>query len=463
MQAKTKISKIDQVCDFIHQQIKLRHLLPNSRLPSIRKLAQQLNFSVSTVVEAYERLIAQGKIEAKQGAGYYVTAPTAPLSLITSMPKVKRDIDPLWISRQSLEAEANVLKPGCGWLPQDWLPQEVIRKAMRNCIQHSSRTMMEYAAPQGMYELRQLCCLRMQQKRIEVQPEQMLLVDSATQAIDLLCRFFLKPNDCVLVDDPCYFNFQALLKVHQVQVIGIPYTKDGVDVSTFEQAILQHRPRLYITNSAIHNPTGAILSIQTAHQVLRLIEQHHMLLIEDDIYADFENEHAPRYSALDGLNHVIYISSFSKTLSASVRCGFIALRQAWIDDLIYLKIATQLSHQQFSSEVVYAALTDGGYRKHLEQIKLRLNQHMSYSIKALAELDIYPWHTPTAGMFLWCELPQQMDAGQLSQMCLEKGMVLAPGNSFSTSQRFQHFVRFNVSRCQPEIFTILKEVMQTLK
>jgi DNA-binding transcriptional MocR family regulator len=87
-----------------------------------------------------------------------------------------------------------------------------------------------------------------------------MLTESGTQAIDLICRFLLEPGDTVLVDDPCYFNFHALLKAHRVQVVGVPYTPSGPDVELFGAALQAHSSRLYITNSGIHNPTGAVLS-----------------------------------------------------------------------------------------------------------------------------------------------------------------------------------------------------------
>ena len=96
--------------------------------------------------------------------------------------------------------------------------------------------------------------------------------------------FLLKPGDTVLVDDPCYFNFKALLKVHQAKVIGIPYTTGGPNIEAFQQAIIEHQPRLYITNSGIHNPTGAMPSSATVHQLVSLITQSNMIVIEDDIF-----------------------------------------------------------------------------------------------------------------------------------------------------------------------------------
>lgn len=233
-----KNTKIDFVVSHINEQIKTRSLTTGSRLPSVRALAKTLNLSISTIVEAYERLAAKGMIESKTGSGFFVSAPLAPLSISEIHPKIiDRTIDPLWISRQSLEAQHNVLKPGCGWLPDDWMPHENIRKAIRTVSKTDAKILTDYSAPLGLKSLRELISRRILNKGIEALPDQILLTDSGTQAIDLICRYFLKPNDLVLVDDPCYFNFHALLKVHQIQIIGIPYTQTGPDLDAFAEAI----------------------------------------------------------------------------------------------------------------------------------------------------------------------------------------------------------------------------------
>ena len=140
-------------------------------------------------------------------------------------------------------------------------------------------------------------------------PEQLLLTGSGTQALDLICRFLLRPGDTVLVDDPCYFNFQALLRAHQLRVLGVPYTPTGPDVAAFEVLAARERPRLYITNSGLHNPTGASLTPQTAYRVLSAAAACAMTIVEDEIFADFEPEPSARLAVLDGLDRVIRIGS----------------------------------------------------------------------------------------------------------------------------------------------------------
>ncbi|WPZ35794.1 PLP-dependent aminotransferase family protein [Thalassobaculum sp. OXR-137] len=439
-------TRIEAVMSAIRSRIAARTLLPGARLPSIRAQAKTMKVSVSTVVEAYERLAAEGVIRSRPGAGFYVCGPVAPLALAEIGPKRNREVDPLWISRQSLDADERTLKPGCGWLPSSWMPQEAMRRAVRTSARGAAATLSDYGTPLGLPALRQVLVRRMAALGIAATPDRVLLTDSGTQAIDLICRFLLEPGDTVLVDDPCYFNFHALLKAHRARVVGVPYTPVGPDAAAFSAALETHRPRLYITNSAIHNPTGATLSPATAHQVLTLAERAGLVIVEDDIFADFELTPAPRLAAFDGLNRVLHIGSFSKTLSASMRCGFIAGRADWIDSLCDLRIATSFAGSRLAAETVLSALTDGGYRRHMDAVRLRLAAAMDTTIDQLAALGMTPWIRPQAGMFVWMRLPDGADSAAVARHCLADGVVLAPGSAFSPSPVAAGYMRFNVAQ-----------------
>ena len=216
----------------------------------------------------------------------------------------------------------------------------------------------DYGGTRGSLALRRLLARQFADEGIEAGADQILLTASGTQAIDLVCRFLLRPGDAVLVDDPCYFNFQALLRAHSVKIVGVPYTPTGPDIGALRRGARRaHRPRLYITNSALHNPTGATLSPQTAHRLLNAAAAHDLTIVEDEIFADFEPEPSPRLAALDGLARVIRIGSFSKTLSASIRCGYIAARPDWIEGLVDLQVATNFGGPSpVAAELVFATL-----------------------------------------------------------------------------------------------------------
>ena len=456
-------TRIEGVMTAISDRIAGRSLMPGARLPSVRSFAKTMQVSVSTVVEAYERLAAEGVIRSRPGSGFYVCGPLPPLLLSETGARSDLNVDPLWISRQSLEVGDDMLKPGCGWLPPSWLPQAALRRAMRTLARGDVGALANYGTPLGLPPLRQLLARRLGEHGIAARPDQIMLTESGTQAIDLLCRFLLEPGDTVLVDDPCYFNFHALLRAHRVNVVSVPFTPAGPDVELFGQALERHRPRLYVTNSAIHNPTGAALSPATAHRLLKLAEASGLIIIEDDIFADFEDIPAPRLAAYDGLDRVIHIGSFSKTLSASIRCGFIAARPDWIDGLVDLKVASSFSCGQLSAELVYLALKDGSYRKHIEALRVRLAKTMSEVAARLEAIGIIPWLKPQAGMFLWCRLPEGLDAADVARVCLPEGIIVAPGNAFSVSDTAGRFIRFNVAQStDARIFDVLEAAMRRL-
>lgn len=444
----------------IRQRIAARELPTGSRLPSLRALATAMGVSKSTVVEAYDRLMAEGVIQSRRGSGFYVSAGLPPLSLVDLGPRLDRDVDPLWVGRQALKAGDTMLRPGCGWLPAAWLPQDIMRRSLRTLARAQDSALADYATPQGLPLLRLLLARRLAEHSIELAPEQILLTDSGTQAMDLLCRFLIEPGDTVLLDDPCYFNFQALMRAHRANVVSVPYTPDGPDLARFQQVLTQHKPRLYLTNSALHNPTGATLSPVVAHRVLKLAEQHGLTIVEDDIFADFMDQPSPRLAAFDGLERVVHVGSFSKTLSASARCGYIAAKPEWIEGLTDLKMATTFSGGGLTVELVYQVLKDSGYRRHIQGLRLQLAQHMGPVSKRLGSLGITPWLQPRAGMFLWCQLPDGINAVDLARRALAQNIVLAPGNVFSPSQSASNFMRFNVAQSGDErMFQVLTNLL----
>jgi len=449
--------------DAIRARIAGRSLGSGDRLPSVRRFAATMGASPSTVVEAYDRLAAEGVIWARRGSGFYVAgAGVQPLSIVDIGPRRDEAVDPFWVSRQSLNGDASMAKPGCGWLPPDWLPEAALRRGLRALARADGALLTEYGSTHGSLTLRRLLLARFAEEGIEAGTDQLLLTASGTQAIDLICRFLLRPGDTVLIDDPCYFNFQALLRAHQVEMVGIPFTPAGQNIAAFEAALEAHRPRLYITNSALHNPTGASVSPQIAHRLLSVAARHDLIIVEDDIFADFEPSPSPRLAVLDGLDRVIRIGSFSKTLSASVRCGYIAARADWIAGLVDLQVATSFGGPSPVAAMLIADVLAGGtYRKHMAGLRQRLARARGRLAGRLGELGLEPWIMPRGGFYLWCSLPGGLDSAQMARRCLEDGVVLAPGNVFSVSQTAGQYLRFNVTQSDdPRVEGSLKAAMR---
>ena len=460
--AVEKMPLVEKVMMIIRGRITAMSLAPGARLPSIRRLAETMSVSKSTVVEAYDRLVAEGIIQSRRGAGFYVSERARqPFSLTAAALHIDREIDPFWVMRQSLETGSKTLKPGCGWLPDEWLPLEGIRRALRTIARDEESNLATYGEPLGFHPLRNHLAHRLAEQGIDITGGEILLTDSGTQAIDLICRYLLHPGDTVLVDDPCYFNFQAVLLTHRVKLLGVPYTHTGPDLEAFAATATEHAPKLYISNAGLHNPTGGTMTPATAHRLLKLAEAHGIILVEDNIFGDFHPSPTPLLAELDGLDRVLHIGSFSKTLSAAARVGYIAGRRDWIDGLTDLKLATTFGGNMVSAQIVHALLTDGTYRRHIESLRTKLADAMTLTAGRLKSAGLDIWIKPQGGMFLWAGLPDGMDAGLIARHALEKGVLLAPGDVFSPSRTATNYLRFNVAQSMdPYIFAVLREAMK---
>ncbi|MDP4025302.1 PLP-dependent aminotransferase family protein [Methylobacterium sp. NEAU 140] len=452
-------SRTEAVADGIRARIAARQLAPGSRIPSVRAFAQAMSVSKSTVVEAYERLAAEGAIVARPGSGFYVAGKTRPLVLKAMGPELDRAVDPMWLSRLQ-QTGSGLMQPGAGLLPGDWLPDASVRRGLRAVARTEAAVLTQYDSPYGYGPLRALIALRVAEKGVQAEPDQIVLVDSATQALDLICRFLLQPGDTVLVDDPCYYNFLSLLRAHRVAVVGVPMTPAGPDLAALATLLAEHHPRFYLTNSALQNPTGTSLAPATAHRVLKLCEAHDTLIVEDEIFGDLEPEPAPRLAGFDGLDRVIQIGGFSKTLTAAMRCGWIALRPDWVEPLVDLKLSLSLGNGHVAAALAHGLLTDGTYRRALAETRRRVAGAMTRAVRDLRACGLELWAQPRGGYFLWMRLPDGGDAAEVARRALPRGMVLAPGVVFSPSGGWTDFLRFNVAHCaEPRVMATLREVL----
>ncbi|MFT0534190.1 PLP-dependent aminotransferase family protein [Castellaniella hirudinis] len=412
------------------------------RLPSIRQMAALKRVSHHTVVSGYARLVGEGLLEAQQGRGYFVSrwacaADPAP------PPEASPMADPLY---RLLQATPDKIKLGCGWLPPSWRDTETLARAIRKTARSGQSALVEYGDIQGYPPLRkQLSAHLRRTARIEVAPQHILTTLGATQALDLILHRLVRPGDHVLVDEPCNGNLIQLIQLHQGIPLGVPRRRDGPDLDSLDR-LLQARPiKAFFCNSTYHNPTGAGLSPQSAFQVLKRAIEHDFIIVEDDVYGDFQ--HGPRqtFAQLDDLDHVIYIGSFSKSLSASLRIGYIIGARPQVDALIQLKLLTSVAVPGFCERFVNTILADGSYARHIQDIQRKL---MTRQRLAQALLKRHGWAfdiQPDGGMFLWAGHPDLPNLSGYIRQVEQQGVLLLPGSAFSVSGGFQDKIRINVA------------------
>jgi DNA-binding transcriptional MocR family regulator len=439
-----------------------RALAPGARLPSVRALAASLAVSKSTVVEAYDRLVAEGAVMARRGAGFFVAGPTRPLVLARAVERREPVADWLWSVRAALESDPDVIQPGSGWLPETWMPELGMQRALRDLARDRAFRKTQYDSPIGYAPLRRQLAVRLGERGVAASPEQIVLTESSTQGIDLALRFLVQPGDAVAVDDPSYFRLLPLLKAHRVNVVAAPLTPQGPDLEALANVFEAHAPRVYLTVAGLHNPTGACLSAAVAHRVLKLAERRDVIVIEDEIFADLEpGPPAARLAGFDGLERVIQVGSYSKTISAALRCGYLAVRSDWVDPIVDLKLATSLSSSHFAAAFLHRMLTEARYRRHIDALRARLAEAMSKTLIRLRAAGLTPWIEPRGGMFVWARLPDGLDAAPIARFGLGAGVAFAPGPVFSAADEARGFLRFNAAASlNPRNFEVLDQAMR---
>src|ERR1700761_7304244 len=288
------LTLVEQLVLWARRRIEERVFRPGMRMPSIRKLALDKGVSRFTVVEAYERLVAQGFLESRRGSGFYVrerlaAAPRPPAEIhpFAATASAPATIDVVWLLRNMLHTGARPERsPGLGYLPARWLDGDLITNALRTLGRQSGAQMLGIGSPQGFLPLRQQLQTRLQELEIGASPDQIVMVSGITQAIDLISRIYVKPGDAVIVGDPAWFQMFGRFVSQGAHLVGMPYTPDGPDLDAFETLVQMWRPKMLVINSVLQNPTGTSLTAAQAFRILRLAEEYDFIVVEDDVYGD---------------------------------------------------------------------------------------------------------------------------------------------------------------------------------
>lgn len=431
----------EQVVNGVIAKIERGVLAIGARLPSVRSLAQTAGVSPFTVAEAYNRLVAAGWIVSQRARGYFVAA----RQQAVASPKTRAPVDDAWLLRRVYEDSGLDLQAGSGWLPSDWLYEEGVRTALRVVAKASAESLTRYGHPQGLPELREHLQWRLALRGIEAPASQIVLTHGASQGLDLAVRLLVKPGDTVLIDTPGYSTLIAALISHGARLIGVPRTANGPDVAALAQLASRENPVAFFTTSALHNPTGTSISPAVAHQILKLADRHDFRVIEDDPFADLVANQTTTLAGLDGLERVIYLGSFSKTMSPALRVGYFAADADTAARATQLKMASSLTSSEIMESATLAMLTDGHHRTHLDRLRERLADAQVRVCKRLGEIDWTVFHQPAGGLFLWAEAPANLDISQLTSAAATAGIALAPGRFYLPDGQASRHFRFNVA------------------
>jgi DNA-binding transcriptional MocR family regulator len=438
----------EQLAQRYAERITQRLLPAGARLPSVRDSARRHGVSPSTVVSAYDQLLAQGLVEARRQRGFFVREAKA-----MPQPAARHDAPPLppvdaTALIRGMFQRSPLPGPGMGTLPPDWLDLPLLHGALRRSLGRD-RGALQYGEPAGDPRLREALALRLADVGIGARASQIVTSAGASQALDMVSRALLRPGDAVLVDEPGWAVEFARLTQLGMRLLPVPRGVKGPDLEVMRALLEAHRPRLYVTVSVLHNPTGCSLPLTAAHHVLKLAEAYDFRIVEDDTYAYLAPAHAPRLAALDNLQRTICLGGFSKILTPNWRVGFVAAPPALVERLIDIKLLTVLATPSLPEQAVALCLEQGLLRRHAERVCTRLDAARARTQRLAMDAGC-SFVTPPQGLFGWIDTG--VDTEWLAQRMLDDGWLLAPGTLFHAVARPSTLMRINFATSQDAAF-----------
>jgi 2-aminoadipate transaminase len=300
---------------------------------------------------------------------------------------------------------------------------------------------LQFGSADGYPGLKQALVSMLRGEGYECADENLLITDGCQQALDLLCKAFLRPGDTVLIENPTYPGTLAVLAGARVRVLGAPVrtesgpgTIPGVDVSAMEFVLMQNRVKMIILTPDFHNPTGTTMPVSERRRVLELAARFQVPVVEDHIYARLRarGERVPSLKQLDRSNLVIQIDSFSKIAFPGLRVGWMIAPANVIERLRLVRQATDLHTDQLAQAILAEYMRRGLLNGHLERTRKAYSLRLAVLEQALSRHMPHgtKWTRPEGGMCVWVELPPGFDASELLIHVRERGVLFSPGRYF---------------------------------
>jgi DNA-binding transcriptional MocR family regulator len=276
-------------------------------------------------------------------------------------------------------------------------------------------------------------------------PDDVLITNGCTEAYHLALQAVCRPGDLIALESPSYMNFGLLAQELGLRVLEIPSDpQDGLDIDILRFALTHHDIRAVLLVSNYSNPLGASIPEEGKRELVELLEEHRVPLIEDDIFGDvcFGYRRPGTCKAYDRTGNVIYCSSFSKSLTAGWRLGWV-LGGKYKERIVRLKSLFSLTTSSVTQRALAAFLREESYEKHLRRLRASLARQMGCLQETVAKS--FPEGTrtsrPQGGLTLWVELPSGVNSLELYHRAMAAGIGLTPGPAFSISGKFGNFIR----------------------
>lgn len=441
-----------QVMDVIVTMMENEVLRPGDKVPSLRKMSEEQNVSLSTVMQAYMELESVGMLEARPQSGFYVSGGTiVPRETV----RVTKPSDqPMQVKNSNLIQEIlyavtnpEIIPLGCAMPATELLPHRELNSIMKKLLSTDSETRVEYGDVQGHKFFRQQLAYYMNMNGNSISSDNIIITNGASEGITMAMRAVTRPGDLVLMESPSYFGFMHLLETAKVYALELPTSpQDGILMKDFREALNRFDVKAVLVQPNYGNPMGHTYPEDVRKELVELCNKKDIPVIEDDINGDFNfsGRRLGNLKKYDKNGNVIHVSSFSKSLAPGYRVGWIEPGK-YFDEILRQKIASSMATNTVPQLTVAHFLASGKFPRHLRK--------MNNSLKAQVETYTYqilrhfPEGTrvtrPQGGFVLWVEMPEKVDTLDMYPRALKEKISFSPGGIFSSQQKYNNCMRVN--------------------
>ncbi|MCP1358877.1 PLP-dependent aminotransferase family protein [Aneurinibacillus migulanus] len=416
-----------QIYDYILNRIERSEWKEHDKLPSIRTLAQEMNVHRLTVFKAYQLLKQNGKVYVKDKSGYHVhpdsCVPFEHLDYpIVSSYFLRNHLSEIHQVPATYQFSQALIDPNL-------LPNLYFSEYVKKVFDLYPKVLGTYSTVQGDEELREaLSCYFLKRHQLHLSADEILITSGAQQAIDLISRILVKPNDTVLLERPTYSAAIDIFRQQGAHIVPIDIYPGGYDLEQVESCMRQYKPRLFYLNPTFQNPTGYTVPPEQRKRLVDLAEQYRCLLVEDDPFHDayFDREPPLPLFTYDTEGSVMYIRSFSKYVAPGLRIAAVASRPPLMRSLLTAKSLSDNGTPLLNQKIFLHYFSSARLQQHLEKLRIALHIRKGIMEEELAVTD-WKWISPKGGLNLWIKLPETIPMEELLIKSIEQSVSFVPG------------------------------------
>jgi DNA-binding transcriptional MocR family regulator len=439
------------VAEELTSMIRGGSLRPGDRLPSVRALCRTRGVSPSTVLQAYDALMAARLIEPRPRSGYYVLdrrPPTgAPRSSTARSRSTRVAVSDLVFETLEASRDRGVIPLGSAFPGPTQFPWARLARGRGRSARHMDPWSTVESLPPGSIELRREIARRYLRMGMSVGIEEIVITAGALEALNLALQAVARPGDTIAIESPAFYGCLQAAERLGLHVVEIPtHPQEGVDLPALERAIAKTDIRACWLMTTLQHPTGATMPEGRKRELVRLLSSRNIPLIEDDAYAELQFSSSPVLPAksFDRKGTVMHCGSFSKCLAPGYRLGWVAAGR-FTREIARRKIESSLATSLPVQQGIAQMLRHGGYDGHLTDLRRRLAAQQTAALDSLRRHfpSGYRVAPPTGGYFLWIECAAAVDSLEVHRLALDYGITIAPGPMFSARRGFQNYLRLN--------------------